>query len=192
MSSITNVDSNALLTRFATCMTPRTRYLLPLLLLTGSLFFVSCSDDTSDSTSPSASEPSFRKDGTLTFVQSDGTPVRTIDVEIAETDAARARGLMHRRSLGYDRGMLFIMEETSRTGFWMKNTPLPLDIMFLDPDSSIINIVENTTPFSTKNIKPEAPKRYVVEVRAGFSNRFNIEPGMTVQWTRTSDPSPAS
>jgi hypothetical protein len=167
-------------------MPRRSRLLLLALCLTCLLPLVSCSDDSDSQNASATNEPRFRKDGTLTFVD-DGSAVRTIDIEIAETNAERARGLMFRRSMGYDRGMLFLFEQADTTGFWMKNTPLPLDIMFLAPDSSIINIVKRTTPFSTDNIYPTAPKKYVVEVRAGFADRFDIEPGMTVRWTREPD-----
>jgi len=173
-------------------MPPRT-VRLALLLLTAALLLVSCTDDASSgSENASGTEPSFRKDGTLTFVRDDGSDARTIDIEIADTDEELARGLMYRRSMGYDQGMLFLLKETNAQGFWMKNTPLPLDIIFLAPDSTIINIAKRTTPFSKELIRPEAPKRYVVEVRGGFTDRFNIEPGMTVEWTRGPSATPSS
>ena len=156
-----------------------------LILFLSLLILVNCSDDAS-SPEPSqrADETGFRKDGTLTFYHEDGSPAETIDIEIAETNEARQRGLMFRQEMRYDRGMLFIFEQSDPSGFWMKNTPLPLDIMFVDEDSTIINIARRTTPYSEENIYPEGPKRYVVEVRGGFSAMHGIEPGMTVRWTR--------
>ena len=158
------------------------RYLILFLSL---LVLVNCSDDAS-SPEPNqrADETGFRKDGALTFFHEDGSPAGTIDIEIAETNEARQRGLMFRQEMGYDRGMLFIFERSDPSGFWMKNTPLPLDIMFVDEDSTIINIARRTTPYSDENIYPEGPKQYVVEVRGGFSAMYGIEAGMTVRWTR--------
>ena len=133
-------------------------------------------------------EPNFQKEGTLTFYQPGGDTLKTIAIEIADTNAERQRGLMRRRSMGYNRGMLFIFEEVDDSGMWMKNTPLPLDIVFVAPDSQIINIVRRTTPFSEKNIDPAAPKKFVVEVRAGFASRYGLTDSTRIRWTRTSRP----
>ncbi|MEX0821507.1 MAG: DUF192 domain-containing protein [Rhodothermales bacterium] len=127
----------------------------------------------------------FRSDGTLTFIGPAGDTLDAIQIEIAETDEARTRGLMGRRSLPPKSGMFFIMEETDTSGFWMRNTPLPLDIMFVAPDSQIINIVERTTPYSEEIIRPAAPKKYVVEVRAGYAQRTDLPGGTRITWTRS-------
>jgi len=134
---------------------------------------------------PDPENTSFQKEGRLAFLGPDGDTLRAIDVEIAETDAERQRGLMHRRSLGYDRGMLFIFEEVNEGGMWMRNTPLPLDIVFVAPDSHVINIARRTTPFSDKSIKPSAPRKFVVEVRAGFAARFGLTDSTRIRWTRS-------
>lgn len=67
----------------------------------------------------------------------------------------------------------------------MKNTPLPLDIVFVAPDSQVINIARRTTPFSEKSIEPAAPRNFVVEVRAGFADRFDLTDSTRVRWTRS-------
>jgi uncharacterized membrane protein (UPF0127 family) len=140
---------------------------------------------TPDEPSQTGGEPTFQSEGRLAFVGPAGDTLRTIDVEIAETDAERERGLMRRRSLGYDRGMLFIFDEVDEGGMWMKNTPLPLDIVFVAPDSQVINIARRTTPFSQETISPAAPRKFVVEVRAGFADRFGLTDSARVRWTRT-------
>lgn len=158
----------------------------PLLLLPLLLFALAtgCGSDT-DTEDAGDGEPSFQREGTLTFYQPGGDTLKTIAIEIADTDAERQRGLMRRRSLGYDRGMLFIFEETSTDGMWMKNTPLPLDIVFVSPDSQVVSITRRTTPFSEETIEPAAPRKFVVEVRAGFANRFGLTDSTRVRWTRT-------
>jgi uncharacterized membrane protein (UPF0127 family) len=138
-----------------------------------------------DAPSDTGGEPTFQREGRLAFVGPSGDTLRTIDVEIADTDAERERGLMRRRSLGYDRGMLFIFDEVDESGMWMKNTPLPLDIVFVAPDSQVINIARRTTPFSQETISPAAPKKFVVEVRGGFADRFGLTDSARVRWTRT-------
>ena len=155
-------------------------------LLVLPLVLAGCGSDAS-SRSDTSGEPTFTKEGTLTFLQPDGTSLATIDIEVADTDAERQTGLMRRRSLGYDRGMLFIFESESTSGMWMKNTPMPLDIVFVDADSSVINIAKRTKPFSTETIEPAAPKKYVVEVRAGFADRHNLTDSTRVRWQRTSN-----
>ena len=140
---------------------------------------------TPDESSPADGEPTFQREGRLAFVGPSGDTLRAIDVEIADTDAERERGLMRRRSLGYDRGMLFIFDAVDESGMWMKNTPLPLDIVFVAPDSQVINIARRTTPFSQETISPAAPKKFVVEVRGGFADRFGLTDSARVRWTRT-------
>lgn len=139
---------------------------------------------TDEGSTSSVEEPTF-EDGTLTFFHPPGDTLRTIDIEVAESDAKRQRGLMRQRSLGYDRGMLFIFDEVDESGMWMKNTPLPLDIVFVAPDSQVINIVRRTTPFSKETIEPASPKKFVVEVRAGFADRVGLTDSTRVRWTRT-------
>jgi uncharacterized membrane protein (UPF0127 family) len=156
----------------------------PLLSLSAALLLLGMGC-TSDDGSQGGDAPSFQRDGRLAFVQPSGDTLAAIDVEIADTDAERTRGLMRRRSLGFDRGMLFIFDTTYESGMWMKNTPLPLDIVFVAPDSQVINIARRTTPFSQETITPAAPKKFVVEVRAGFADRYGLTDSTRVRWTRT-------
>ncbi len=142
-----------------------------------------CGSDTESA--KNTGDPAFKQEGTLAFYHPNDDTLATIAIEIADTDAERRRGLMQRRSLGYDRGMLFLFEETSTDGMWMKNTPLPLDIVFVSPDSQVINIARRTTPFSEETIEPAAPRRFVVEVRAGFANEFGLTDSTRVRWVRT-------
>lgn len=151
-----------------------------LLLLALPLLGLECSSDAPDS---SPAGPSF-EDGRLAFVSPANDTLTTIAIAIADTEAKRSRGLMRQRSLGYDRGMLFIFDEPNTTGMWMKNTPLPLDIVFVAPDSQIVNIARRTTPFSEKNIAPDAPSTFAVEVRAGFADKFSLAPETRIRWGR--------
>ena len=152
-------------------------------VLIGPLILLGCTDE---GQSRSEEDPrGFQNEGTLTFLRPNGDTLRTISIDVADTDAERRRGLMRQRSLGYDRGMLFIFDTVERGSMWMKNTPLPLDIVFVAPDSQVINIARRTTPFSEEKITPAAPRKFVVEVRAGFADRFGLTDSTCVRWTRT-------
>ena len=106
----------------------------------------------------------------------DGSLVR-VPVELALTPAAQERGLMYRRDLAEDAGMLFVFGESVEHPFWMKNTPLSLDMIFIGDDRRIVGIVENAAPFTTTSRSVGAPSRYVLEVHAGFARRHGLHAG---------------
>ena len=130
------------------------------------------------------SEPVFRPDGILDFVRPDGSIVSRIVIEIAENPAAHAAGLMYRRSLSDQAGMLFLFPSPEAKSFWMKNTPLSLDIIFLDEEGTILNIVKRTTPFSESPILSTGAAQYVVEVRAGYVDTHGIAAPQKIVWQR--------
>ena len=125
----------------------------------------------------------FRKDGTLDFLREDGSVIVTIDIEVVADQQSQARGLMGRTSLPARGGMLFTYDEPADQSFWMKNTPLPLDIIFISSDSTVVNIVKRTKPLSTDRIESTAPAQWVLEVRGGFTDRLNIDSSTRFRWT---------
>ena len=129
------------------------------------------------------SDTSFRIDGVVDFYRADSTFITRIAVEIAEGDSARARGLMQRRHLSQRAGMLFIDERADTQTFWMENTPIPLDMIFVDEQGRVLN-VEGARPFSRETVRSVGPARYNVEVRAGFGARHGIGPGSFIRWRR--------
>ena len=133
-------------------------------------------------------EPTFRADGVLDFMRADSSIATRIFIEIAESAEAQATGLMYRRSLPERGGMLFIDQEPSMRSFWMKNTPLSLDILFVDSLGSVVNIVKNTAPFSEEHILSTAPAQYVVEVRSGFVDKYRITEDFHITWERRTFP----
>ena len=133
------------------------------------------------SPSTEASIP-FRIDGSLSFVRGADT-LRTIDIEIAADDSSRARGLMQRSVIPGDTGMLFIFPRAEPQAFYMANTPRPLDIQFYAADSTLLNTVENTVPYSLDNVLSEGAAQYVVEVPAGVTRRIGLVPGDRITWT---------
>jgi hypothetical protein len=105
-----------------------------------------------------------------------GAAVRVV-VEIADTPEARTRGLMYRKDLGADRGMLFLFEHDGDWQFWMKNTLLSLDMIWLSSDGRIVGIVADTEPLSLRSVGPGVPARAVLEVNAGFARKHGIATG---------------
>ena|SRR5690242_11785861 len=103
--------------------------------------------------------------------------VHTFTVEIADTEAAREKGLMYRRALPEGTGMLFDFHQEQEVAFWMQNTYIPLDMIFIRGDGRILRIAENTEPMSTRQIPSGGPVRAVLEVIAGTSRKLGIAPG---------------
>ena len=98
-------------------------------------------------------------------------------VEIADDDAERQRGLMEREPLADDRGMLFQFPDVAERGFWMRNTPSPLDIIYIDPRGRIVSIAKNATPNSDAVIPSNGPASGVLELRAGRADEIGARPG---------------
>ncbi len=111
----------------------------------------------------------------------------TIVAEVADTTETRARGLMGRESLPRDRGMLFTFPEAQPWSFWMKNTKIRLDIIWLDGTKKIVH-VERNVPICTRtddgcpNYQPNEPARYVLEVAAGVADSLKLHRGVTLKF----------
>ncbi|TLX12253.1 DUF192 domain-containing protein [Rhizobium sp. MHM7A] len=98
-------------------------------------------------------------------------------VEVAATGDQRARGLMFRKSMADDAGMIFDFGEPRRVAMWMENTILPLDMLFADTTGTIRHIKENATPYSRDIIDSMSEVKYVLELNAGVVSKFGIKPG---------------
>lgn len=105
-----------------------------------------------------------------------GRPV-TVAVELARTPEELARGLMFRRELPEGQGMLFIFPNCELRRFWMKNTLIPLDMIFLDEKRVVVGIEENTVPHDETSRGPDEPAQFVLEVPGGYSHRYGLGPG---------------
>lgn len=127
----------------------------------------------------------FRKDGELTFVDSSGTIISKIFIQAANTEYDRELGLMFRKNMDENQGMLFIFPDVQARSFWMRNTLIPLDILFIDSTKTVLNIAKNTTPLSDISYPSAGPAKYVVEVNGGFCDRHNLTAGAKVNWVLT-------
>lgn len=125
----------------------------------------------------------FTSEGTLAFSRSDGSPIVEIEIEIADDDSTRTRGLMQRLTLPDKGGMLFVFGDEAVRTFWMANTPLSLDLIFVARSGEVIDIVKYTKPLSPINVTSRSEALYVVEVKAGFSDTWGISETDRIEWS---------
>lgn len=126
----------------------------------------------------------FTKEGELTFTTPDSNFISKIDIEIAEDDEARGQGLMYRSKMLESQGMLFIFDREQQQSFWMRNTPISLDMIFVNRENEIVKIHKNTTPFSESSYATLKPALFVVEVVAGYTDKYGIKEGDKIVWRR--------
>ena len=101
----------------------------------------------------------------------------TVTVEVARTAEERRRGLMFRKQLAADRGMLFVFPVEEVQSFWMRNTKISLDLLFLDSKARIVGIIRKAEPNNDQSLSVPTPARYVLEVNAGFADRHGVKTG---------------
>jgi len=136
----------------------------------------------STSKEPDQTEYLFMKEGTLTFTDSLNNPITKIDMEFADTEYDRQLGLMFRHSMEMNQGMLFIFPEQEPLSFWMRNTYISLDMIFVNADKKIVTIHKNTKVLSDQSYPSTEPALYVVEVVAGFSDKYSLKVGDKISW----------
>lgn len=118
-----------------------------------------------------------------------GGAVTSLRVEVADTVAARARGLMFRQNLADENGMLLLWQRPRRVSIWMKNTLIPLDIVFIGADWRIARIHRGARPLDTTLIPSRSPVLAVLEIRAGMADRLRLAPGMRLRPASLPQPS---
>ena len=127
----------------------------------------------------------FTKEGELTFTDSLGTLKAKIDLEIADNDYERQLGLMNRKEMKENEGMLFIFPMQGNQSFWMRNTLISLDMIFINDQKKIVTIHKNTKILSDQSYPASQPSMYVVEVLAGYTDKHNIQVGDKIDWMGT-------
>lgn len=124
----------------------------------------------------------FSKEGELVFSDSLGNIKTKIDIEIADDDYQRQLGLMNRKEMKENEGMLFIFPRQDWLSFWMRNTLISLDMIFVNENKQIVTIHKNTRILSDSSYPSTRPAKYVVEVIAGFTDKYNIQVGDKIDW----------
>jgi len=117
------------------------------------------------------------------IISPDGAEKARVSVEIARTPARRELGLMYRDSLGENSGMIFLFPDQKPLKFWMRNTRIPLDMIFADHNGRVVGIVENAEPYSEAPVGPDTPSQFVLEVNGGFAARHSITPGSRLDFS---------
>lgn len=124
-------------------------------------------------------EIDFTKEGEISIFTGD-TLLRTIDIEFARTPAERELGLMYRNVLGENQGMLFVFPSEEMRSFYMKNTAISLDILYINANYEIVSIVKNAKPYDETSLPSNAPAQYVLELNGGSADRWKIQVGDTI------------
>ena len=130
-------------------------------------------------------EVTFTKEGELSIFKSEtDSLLAKLDIEIAESAYETETGLMYRKSMKKNRGMLFVSPTVRMHNFYMKNTEFPLDLIFIKADSTIGSFHENAQPFDEASLSSKVPVKYVLEVNAGLSEEWLLEVGDKVEFRK--------
>ena len=146
--------------------------------------FTSCKKDKQRVVKPLKIE--FKKEGEL-VIRNNVTDsiVAEFDIEIADDDYQRQTGLMHRESMNDNQAMLFVFDDVDYRSFYMKNTYIPLDIIYLDAEGKLTSVQYNAKPMDDTSLPSSAPSKYVLEVNAGLTEKFDLRIGDRIEYTLT-------
>ena len=150
------------------------KYSLLFLALT---FILNCKDDKPTKTDDKV-VVSFKKEGVLKIKKADSDSIiKTLDIEIADNEYETQTGLMYRTQLETNHGMLFIFPDVQMRSFYMKNTKIPLDIIYIDEDKTIVSVQKNAKPFDETSLPSDAPAKYVLEINGGLFDEWQLAVG---------------
>ncbi|WP_296382344.1 DUF192 domain-containing protein [Winogradskyella sp.] len=152
-------------------------FLKSLLVLIGFVLFSSCKEEKT-TISDDKVVVNFKKEGVLKLKKAESDSlVKTIDIEIADNEYETQTGLMYRTKLETNHGMLFIFPDVQMRNFYMKNTKIPLDIIYIDESKTIISFQKNAKPFDETSLPSDAPSKYVLEINGGLSDVWQLAVG---------------
>lgn len=157
-------------------------YTLGIFLLSVCLLTISCGGKTDKPKDTPTQGRILEFPNTLTFIHNNGSEIATLRYASAATAEERNQGLMNVRSMPQDAGMVFFFDEAEEQSFWMVNTILPLDIIYVGKDSTIVSIYHSTTPFSDTSLPSGKPAKYVIETNGGFCINYDIKEGNKVRF----------
>jgi hypothetical protein len=121
---------------------------------------------------------SFKKEGVLSIKKGDtDSIIKTIDIEIADNEYETQTGLMYRGKLETNQGMLFIFPDSQMRSFYMKNTKIPLDILYINESKVIVSVQKNAKPFDETSLPSETPAKYVLEIYGSLFDEWQLNEG---------------
>ena len=130
-------------------------------------------------------EISFTKDAELRLIKANNDSIIVnLDIEIADTDYKTETGLMYRNYMDENQAMLFVFDDERPRSFYMKNTAIALDIIYLNTNKEIVSIQKNAKPYDQTSLPSNANAKYVLEVNAGLSEKWQLENGDKIDWTK--------
>lgn len=130
-------------------------------------------------------EIKFKQEGELSLLKaSNDSLIKTLSIEIADDEYQTQTGMMYRKSMEDSQGMLFIFPDSQYRYFYMRNTEIPLDIIYIDENHLIVNIQKNAKPFDETSLPSEGPAKYVLEIKGELSTQWNLEKGDKIEFKR--------
>ena len=156
-------------------------FLTILWLLLGSAIFFACKNESKKIIK--TEEVTFTKEGELSIFKAEkDSLLAKLDIEIAESEYETQTGLMYRKGMDNNQGMLFIFTDEAMHSFYMKNTEFALDLIFIKSDSTIGSFQENAQPLSENGLSSQVPVQFVLEVNAGLSEKWQLEIGDKIEF----------
>lgn len=128
-------------------------------------------------------EIKFTKEGELTVFKADSTQIH-LDIEIADTEFDRETGLMYRDAMKQKQGMLFIFDDVKERYFYMKNTRISLDLIYIGDNNKIVSFQKNAKPFDESSLPSNVPAKYVLEVNAGLADKWQLAVNDSISFTK--------
>lgn len=130
-------------------------------------------------------EITFKKEGEILLLKaSNDSIIKQLSIEIADDDYQTQTGMMYRKNMEDTQGMLFVFPDSQYRYFYMRNTEIALDIIYVDENKTIVNIQKNAKPFDETSLPSEGPAKYVLEIKAGLSTEWNLEKGDKIQFSK--------
>ena len=159
------------------------RKVLSVALLSVGLIFLSCKEEPKQVNNQT--EILFKKEGELSlFSKPSDSIIKKLDIEIADNEYERETGLMHRSSMKNDQGMLFIFKNSQPRYFYMKNTHIPLDIIYLSSDMKIVSFQNNAKPMDETSLPSNVNAQFVLEINGGLATQWNLKVGDSISFTK--------
>ena len=149
------------------------------------IFLISCKGDDQEKENITTEPIAFTKEGELTLMKPSGDTIQQLDIEIADNEYERETGLMYRESMETEQGMLFIYDKAEPRYFWMKNTYIPLDIIYFGSDSTAVSLQENAQPRDETALPSNEPAQFILEINGGLAEQWGLEAGDKMTFKRT-------
>lgn len=156
-----------------------------LMLCVLAIAFANCKNDTSSKrTAIETPEISFSKEGELIFYDTIGNVLNKVDIEVAKSSYEQQTGLMYRKKMKENQGMLFVYNnERVRPNFYMKNTYIPLDLIYIDANKKIVDFNENAKPHDRSLLPSSVKSQYVLEVNGGMVKKWDLHIGDSISFS---------